>query len=176
MRKKGKHVRRRKVVSKPLPSGNNLRVIFDSGRIRRRVQELARQINRDYAGKTVHVVGILGNCFLFMADLVRLLRPTVVCHFVKAEMHDQPSGDSSVREIVFTPRVDVADKDILLVEGIVQTGVTLDHLVQMMLAQKARSVRTALLIEKTDERKVDATLACQTQQRFGRRAGHFGYL
>ena len=155
MRKKGKHVRRRKVVSKPLPSGNHLRVIFDSGRIRRRVQELARQINRDYAGKTVHVVGILGNCFLFMADLVRLLRPTVVCHFVKAEMHDQPSGDSSVREIVFTPRVDVADKDILLVEGIVQTGVTLDHLVHMMLAQKARSVRTALLIEKTDERKVD---------------------
>jgi len=155
MKKKGKDVRRRKVVSKALPYSNHLRVVFDSGRIRRRVQQLARQINRDYEGKTVHVVGILENCFLFMADLIRLLRPQVVCHFMKAEMHDQPSGGASLREIVFTPKVDVADKDILLVEGIVHSGVTLDHLVQMMLAQNARSVRTALLIEKTEERKVD---------------------
>jgi hypoxanthine phosphoribosyltransferase len=157
MVKKARHVRRRKAVagSKALPSGNHLRVVFDSARIHRRVQELSRQINRDYEGKTVHVVGILENCILFMADLIRLLRPPVVCHFVKAEMHDQPTGGTSVREIVFTPKVDVADKDILLVDGILQSGVTLDHLVQMMLAQKARSVRTALLIDKTDERKVD---------------------
>jgi hypoxanthine phosphoribosyltransferase len=156
MKKKTQHARRKAVRATGGATGNNqLHVVLDAGRIRKRVQELAREIDRDYKGKTLHVVGILENCFLFMADLVRLLRMPVICHFVKAEMHDLPSGNTSVREIVFTPKVDVADKDILLVDGILQSGVTLDHLLQMMLAQKARSVRTALLVEKSDERKVD---------------------
>ena len=101
------------------------------------------------------MVGILENGFLFMADLVRALHTPVVCHFVKAEMHDLPSGNASLREIVFTPKVDVADKDILLVDAILQSGVTLDHLRQMMLTENARSVRTAFLLEKREERKVD---------------------
>lgn len=156
MKKKSQHTRRKAArAASAGPANHHLRVVFDAGRVRKRVQELARQIDRDYKGKTLHVVGILENCFFFMADLVRLLRTPVICHFVKAEMHDLPSGNTSVREIVFTPKVDVADKDILLVDGIVQSGVTLDHLLQMMLAQKARSVRTAMLVEKSDERKVD---------------------
>lgn len=156
MKKKTQHARRKPVQAAGGASGNNhLQVVYQAGQIRKRVHDLARQINNDYRGKTLHVVCILENGFLFMADLVRLLRTPVVCHFVKTEIHDHPSGNTVVREIVFTPKVDVADKDILLVDGILQSGVTLDHLLQMMLAEKARSVRTALLVEKTDERKVD---------------------
>jgi|SRR5438046_2709743 len=157
MKKKQQHARRRKAV-RPTdngPAGDHLKVAFDAGRIRKRIQELARQIDRDYKGGTLHVVGILENGFLFMADLVRALHTPVVCHFVKAEMHDLPSGNASLREIVFTPKVDVADKDILLVDAILQSGVTLDHLRQMMLTENARSVRTAFLLEKREERKVD---------------------
>ncbi len=134
---------------------NGLRSVFTAKQIQNRVQKLADQINRDYRGKTLHVVGILENCFLFMADLVRELKVPVACHFIKAEIHDTSAGGVAVREIMYTPPVQAAGKDILLVDGILQSGVTLDHLYRYMLGQKANSVRTATLIEKTDERKVD---------------------
>lgn len=116
---------------------------------------MAAKINRDYQGRTLYVVGILENCFLFMADLVRGLKIPTVCLFLKAEVRDSTAGDAPVREIMYTPRVDATGKDILLVDGILQSGVTLDHLYRYMLAQNASSVRTASLVEKTNERKVD---------------------
>jgi hypoxanthine phosphoribosyltransferase len=134
---------------------NHFKTVFSEAQIQKRVRELAAQLNRDYAGRTLHVVGILENCFLFMADLVRELKIPVVCHFIKAEVQDATSGGVSVRQIMYTPKVDATGKDVLLLDGILQSGVTLDHLVRYILGQQPRSVRTATLIEKTDERKVD---------------------
>src|SRR5579864_8274122 len=114
-------------------SAAKLKVIFTEQEIRKRVRELARQINRDYAGKTLHVVGILENCFVFMADLVRALTIPVVCSFVRSEMHDSDSGLVAMREIMYIPHIDVAGKDILLVEGVLQSGITLDHLCQTLM-------------------------------------------
>lgn len=137
------------------PSENGFRVVYSQQQIQKRVRELASQINRDYRGKTLYVVGLLENCFLFMADLVRAIKVPTVCLFLKAETHDTQAGNAPVREIMYTPKVDAAGKDILLVDAILQSGVTLDHLCRYMLARNAKSVRTAMLIEKTDERKVD---------------------
>lgn len=134
---------------------NGFRVVHSSQQIQRRVRELAEKINRDYQGKTVYVVGILENCFLFMADLVRALKIPTVCLFLKAEVRESQAGEAPVHEIMYTPRVDAAGKDILLVDAILQSGLTLDHLYRYMLARNASSVRTVMLVEKTDERKVD---------------------
>ncbi len=150
-------------------SGDHLRVVFTEKQIQKRVSELAAQVNRDYQGKTLHVIGILENCFLFMADLVRILNVPVICHFLKAEIKDNSSGAVAMREIVFTPRVEVAGKNVLLVDGILQSGVTIDHLVRIMQAQQAESVRIAALVEKTDERKVDVSteyVGFKTQEKF----------
>jgi hypoxanthine phosphoribosyltransferase len=149
--------------------GDHLRVVFTEKQIQKRVSELAAQVNRDYQGKTLHVIGILENCFLFMADLVRILNVPVICHFLKAEIKDNSSGAVAMREIVFTPRVEVAGKNVLLVDGILQSGVTIDHLVRIMQAQQAESVRIAALVEKTDERKVDVSteyVGFKTQEKF----------
>jgi hypoxanthine phosphoribosyltransferase len=136
-------------------SANGFRVVYTPQQISKRVRELAGQINRDYRGKTLYVVGILENCFLFMADLVRALKIPTVCLFLKAEVRDSHSGDAPVREILYTPKVEADGKDVLLVDAILQSGVTLDHLCRYMMGRNASSVRTATLIEKTDERKVD---------------------
>jgi len=148
--------RKRPLRARPaaLPEGH-LRVIYSAGQLQKRVRELAAQVNRDYQGKTLHVVGILENCFLFMADLVRSLKMPVICHFIKAEVHDASAGTLALREIMYTPRVDATGRDILLVDGILQSGVTLDHLVRYILGQKPSSVRVAALIEKAEEKKVD---------------------
>jgi hypoxanthine phosphoribosyltransferase len=132
-----------------------LKVVVEEKVIRKRVRELARQINRDYAGKTLHVVGVLENCFVFMADLVRALTIPVVCYFVRSQVRDSDSGFVAMREILYIPPVDAAGKDLLLVEGVLQSGITLDHLCRTLLGQQPASLRTATLIDKTDERKVD---------------------
>ncbi len=138
-------------------SGNKrLHVVFTTARIQKRVRQIAKAINRDYHGKTLHVVGVLENCFVFMADLVRLLRCPVICHFVKAQVHDSAMSEGvTIREIMYTPPIRVAGKDILLVEGVLQSGITQDHLVRYFLGQLPASFRMAALVEKEDELKVD---------------------
>jgi hypoxanthine phosphoribosyltransferase len=137
-----------------LPDGS-LRLVYTAPQIQKRVRELAAQINRDYRGETLHLVGILENCFLFMADLVRHLEMPVICHFIKADIRDASAGAVAVREIMYTPKVNAAGRHLLLVDGILQSGVTLDHLIRYILGQNPRSVRAAALIEKVDEKKVD---------------------
>ena len=149
-------------VSKRPPSrtlkrsaGNRLKTVISERQIRECVLKLAKRIDGDHQGQTLHVVGILDNCFLFMADLIRALKTPVICHFVRPEVHDSSAGRTPVREIKYTPPIDAAGKNVLLVDGILQSGLTLDHLYRYVLGQNPSSVRTATLIEKTDERKVD---------------------
>ena len=143
---------RRRKTARP-----GMRVLYSDKQIRKRVLELAKQIDRDYRGKVLHAVGILEQCFMFMADLTRALKVPVICHFVRPEIRERSEGSLAFREIRYTPEIDARGKDVLLVDGILQSGVTLDHLVRSMLAQGPASVRTACLIEKTTERKVDVT-------------------
>jgi hypoxanthine phosphoribosyltransferase len=156
-------VRKHAAKKRPAPprpaalAADGLKVVFSEARIDKRVREMADQINRDYRGKTLHVVGILENSIMFAADLVRRLKVPTICRYVRAEARDGRAGNAPVREISYTPRVDPADKDILVLDTILQSGVTLDHLCRTMMAQNARSVRTAMLVEKTDERKVDVS-------------------
>lgn len=131
------------------------KVVFTEKRIQKRVQELARRINKDYRGKTLHVVGVLEDGFIFMADLVRALKIPVVCYFIRPQIRDSSTGSVALREISYVPGVDAAGKDILLVDGILQSGLILDHLYRYILGQKPTSLRTATLLEKPDERKLD---------------------
>lgn len=133
---------------------NHLRVIFTERQVRKRVNELAQEISRDYRGQALHVIGILENSFMFMADLIRALTVPVVCHFMKVEMRDRADGDVAVRELVYTPKVDVTGKDVLLVDAVLQSGVVQEYLHRSLLGQGPASLRTVTLIEKTDERKV----------------------
>ena len=149
--------KRRARPSNPALPSHNLRCVYSDKQIQKRVRELARQIDRDYKGKTLHVVGILEDCFMFMADLVRSLTIPVVCHFMKAAMHDTLAGKIAVREIMYTPKVEAAGRDVLLVSGILQSGVTLDHLYSYILGKSPSSVRTLSLVEKSGARKVDVS-------------------
>ena len=151
-----------KTAAKKRPAGGTkllaegrLRTVYSQQKLQKRVAELAEQINRDYKGKSLHVVGVLENCFMFMADLIRAIKVPVYCYFLRTEIKDVMRGATATREIAYTPAVDAAGKDILLVEGILQSGMTMDHLYRYFLGQNPSSVRTAMLIEKTDERKID---------------------
>ena len=126
------------------------RVILPADKIRKRVQELGRQISEDFRGKTLYVVGVMVNGFIFMADLVRELDMPVVCQFVKAEFKDT----SSATEIFFSPEVDVTGQHVLLVEALVQSGVTSEFLLRNLMGRGASSVKLAVLLDKQSSRRV----------------------
>ncbi len=150
-------------------STNNLRVAFTEKQIQNRVRALADQINRDYQGRVVHVVGILENSFMFIADLLRALKGAVICHFIRVEMRDRVQDGIAIRELMYTPKVSVTGKDVLLVDGVLQSGLTQDHLYRYILGQGPASLRTATLLEKTEERKVDVAtdyMGFKTSARF----------
>jgi hypoxanthine phosphoribosyltransferase len=127
------------------------RVLLSAEQINKRVQEMARQIANDFRGKTVHVVGVMENGFIFMADLVRELDLPVVCQFVKAESKE---ANSTTTEIFFSTELEVKSQHVLLVEALVQSGVTSEFLIRNLLGRGAASVKLAVLLDKQSARRV----------------------
>lgn len=129
-------------------------VLLSEQQIQEKVAEMGAAISRHYGDRPVHVVGLLDNGFMFHADLVRRLTCPVICQFVKLETRDVTEDGHERRLVIYTPKLEVRGKDILLVDCVLHTAVTLDHLIQQFVAKGARSVKTAVLIDKNDERRV----------------------
>jgi len=127
------------------------RVILSADQIKKRVQEMGRQIARDYQGRTLHVIAVMENGFMFMADLVRELNMPVVCQFVKGEFNDE---HPSTTEIFYSPEVEVAGKEVLLVEALIQSGLTSEFLLRNLISRGASSVKLAVLLDKQAARRV----------------------
>ncbi len=127
---------------------------FSEEQIQARVRALAEQISRDYDGEVVHVVGILESGFLFMADLVRRMTVPVECHFLKMESKDTDESGKQRRSIVYGSPGPVEGRHILLVNALVDSGVTLDHLVQQLEMKNPKSVKAATLVDREDRRRV----------------------
>ena len=133
---------------------NEGRVLLSAEQINKRVLELAAQISRDYLNRTCAVVGVLENSFMFMADLVRHIQGAVTCQFIKPHFNEKSTGASSATEITYSPKIEVKGQHILLVEGLVQSGVTSDYLMHHFIAQGAASVKLAALLDKSSARRV----------------------
>ena len=157
MKKSSPPVSKPSQTAKPVveASGNHLEVAFTEKEIRQRVRQLARQITHDYQDKSLHVVGVLDNCVVFMADLIRALTIPAGCSFISTRMRDSASGLIAMREISYGPPVELRGKDVLLVDGVLQSGVTFDYLCRTLLAQHPASLRTAALLDKSNDRRVD---------------------
>lgn len=127
------------------------RIVLSAGQIKQRVQEMARQIARDYEGKTLYMVAVMENSFIFMADLVRELDLPVVCQFVTGTFKE--SGPSTT-EIFYSPEVDVQGQHVLLVELVMQSGHTSDFLLRSLVAREAASVKLVVLLDKQASRRI----------------------
>ena len=127
------------------------RILLPAKQIRKRVQEMARQISNDFRGRTLYIVGVMENGFIFMADLVRELDLNVVCLFVRAESKE---ANSTTTEIFFSPELDVQGQHVLLVEVLVQSGLTTEFLIRNLAGRGAASVKLAVLLDKQSSRRV----------------------
>lgn len=128
----------------------DLKVVFTAEQIAARVRELADRISDDYRDRTVHAICVLENGFVFMADLVRALDVPVVCQFLRPETRQLEHG----AEIFYGPEVNVQGQHVLLVEGVVKSGITQEFLMRNLMARGALSVKLATLLDKQEDRRV----------------------
>ncbi len=126
-----------------------LRTVISAEQIQKRVREMGRQISADYRGQTIHTLALLENGFMFVADLVRALDVPVICQFIKPQYH---SGE--VLEIFFSHGSDIRGQHVLIVEGLVHSGVTTDFLMGDLRARGAASVKLATLLDRQSARRV----------------------
>lgn len=133
---------------------NQLRQVIASDQIQKRVKELGRHISDDYQGQTIQALAVLENAFMFMADLVRALDVPVVCQFIKPRYSRQGNDGGEVMEIFFSHEPDIRGQHILLVEGLVHSGVTSEFLMNDLRARGAASVKLVTLLDRQSARRV----------------------
>ncbi|MCW5983008.1 MAG: hypoxanthine phosphoribosyltransferase [Bryobacteraceae bacterium] len=133
-------------------SAHNFRVLLTEEQIRARIRELAAQIDLDYPDGALYLVGILkGSCF-FLADLARAIRRPVRLDFIGVSSYG--AGKTSSGEIRLTKDLDfsIEGTHVLVVEDIIDTGVTLSYLIHLLEQRKPRSLRVAALLDKAERR------------------------
>jgi hypoxanthine phosphoribosyltransferase len=130
-------------------------VLLSQTEIQARVAEIAREISQDYAGRPLTVIGVLKGSFIFVADLVRQIDPSILIEidFIATSSYGSSTTSSGEVRIVRDVGVPVEGKDLLVVEDIVDSGRTLTHVIALLSSRGARSVRIATLLEKPDSSK-----------------------
>jgi hypoxanthine phosphoribosyltransferase len=123
-------------------------VFLSENQIQERVKELANSINKDFSGKELHVIGVLNGAFMFTADLVRHLNIPVTIEFMSASSYGDSTESSGELKINLDIKTDIKDKHVLIVEDIVDTGLTLTVLKKNLAARGAASLKLASLLFK----------------------------
>jgi hypoxanthine phosphoribosyltransferase len=131
------------------------RAAFSAARIAARVAALGQQISRAYKGRRLDVVVTLDRGFVFAADLIRQIDAPVVCHFVREDVRDVQQGGHARREVFFGPPPDLKGRDVLLVDAVIESGVTQEFLLRRLGESQPRSLRLAVLLYKEPLRRVD---------------------
>lgn len=134
------------------------RLVLSKKQIQEKVTELAEQIDSDYSGKDLVLIGVLNGAFIFLADLVRSVSIPHQVDFIRVASYgdsDSPSGTIRLSKEV---ELDFQDKHILLVEDIIDTGATLTWLMEYFRDKEAASVRICTLIDKKERRQSDVSI------------------
>ena len=135
-----------------------LKILIDQNEIKEKIKELGDLITNDYKDKDLMVVGILKGCVVFLSDLIREINLPLTMDFMVVSSYGSSTKSSGVVRIIKDLEKDIAGKDILIVEDIVDTGLTLNYLVDYLKSRNASSVKICTLLEKPDRRKAEVDL------------------
>jgi hypoxanthine phosphoribosyltransferase len=143
-------------------TNSNLEVLFSEEQIRDRIAELGRRISQDYAEKELVLVGVLKGCCLFMADLMRQIDLKMTIDFMAVSSYKDGTTSTGDVEILKDLSNPIRDKHVIVVEDIVDTGLTLTRLLEILESRGAASIKLASFLDKPEPRvmkdlKIDYT-------------------
>lgn len=131
------------------------KVLLDEEQLRQKVKELGARISKDYAGKPLLVLGILKGSFIFMADLIREITIPCQVEFMAVSSYHSGVKTSGVVKIIKDIDINPKEYNILVVEDILDSGLTLSYLRDLLLRRGAVDLKIATLLDKPSRRKAD---------------------
>ncbi len=136
-----------------------MNILLDADTIQARVREMAVEIERDYpAGEEIHLVCVLKGGFVFMADLIRSMSPRVSLDFIAVSSYAKSTKSSGEVRMLKDLDSGLQGRHIIIVEDIVDTGLTLTYLQEILRARAPKTLRTACLLSKPSRRQVEVTV------------------
>ena len=136
-----------------------MNVLLDAETIQARVRELAVEIESDYPdGEDIHLVGVMKGAFVFMADLVRAMTPRVSLDFIALSSYAKSTKSSGEVRLLKDLDFGLQGRHVIIVEDIVDTGLTLTYLQDILRARSPKTLRTACLLSKPSRRQVEVTV------------------
>ncbi len=134
------------------------KILIDAQTIQRKVTELGRQITGDYQDRSLVLLGVLNGSFIFMADLARAIDLPLEVDFLRVASYGNSTSSSGSIRMTKAPELNLKDRDILLVEDIVDTGTTIAWLRDYIASHEAGSVRICALIDKQERRQTEVEI------------------
>lgn len=131
------------------------KVLFNEEQIAKRVKELGEEISKDYEGNDLVVISLLRGSFVFAADLVRAITVPVNIDFMTTSSYGYSQKTSGIVEIINDIRTDIKDKDVLIVDDIMDSGNTMKEVVDYIGEKGPRSVKTCVMLDKPSRREAD---------------------
>ncbi len=135
------------------------RVLLSEEQLAARIAELGAEITADYDGKEILMIGVLRGAVLFMADLARAIKIPVAIDFMAVSSYGAGTSSSGVVRILKDLDENVEGKHVLVVEDIIDSGLTLNYLVDNLKSRQPASIKICTLLNKPDRRKVDVDIA-----------------
>ena len=132
-------------------------ILLTEEQIQTRVREMGQEITRDYAGKAPLFVGVLKGCFVFMADLMRSVDLPGSVEFMVVSSYGKGVNTSGAVEIIKDLRQDIEGRDVVIVEDILDTGITLSYLTRYLQNRRPASLTVAALLDKPERRRADVS-------------------
>ena len=130
--------------------------LIDRKTVENRIKELAKQIEKDYAGEEVYCVGLLKGSVVFLSDLVKEINSPVVIDFMSVSSYGSETVSSGDVKILKDTDLDLRGKHVLIVEDIIDTGLTLEHVIKYFKDSKGvKTLKTCTLLSKPERRKVN---------------------
>ncbi len=136
-----------------------MRILFSAEDLQQRIAALGSQIKRDYEGKDLLVVGILKGSFMFMADLVRAVDLPLRVDFMGLSSYGDDTKTSGVVKITHDLSTSIEGRHVLIVEDIVDTGLTMGHLLELLATRHPASVKICTLLEKPENARTKVDIA-----------------
>jgi hypoxanthine phosphoribosyltransferase len=136
------------IVGKPLLS---------TRQIQSKVKELADRISKDYSGKDILAIGILKGAFMFFSDIVRAVKVPITLDFITASSYIKTETTGEVK-IHCDIREDISDRDVLIIDDIIDSGITLNQIRERILSRGPKSLKICIFLDKKERRLVDIPL------------------
>ena len=130
-------------------------VLISREKVEARIEKLAKEIEKDYTGKNLVCVGLLKGSVMFMSDLIKAINLDLRIDFMKVSSYGSGTDSTGVVKILKDVDVDLAGKDVLIVEDIIDTGLTIVNVKDFLAKKNPNSIRVCTLLDKPSRRKVE---------------------